>query len=199
MVFVSSIDVTFSWLVSTPILRWVALLIRIFHVVDGEWVLLVIVDDYSCSCGFCAYVICALTYFVGLVAYACLEVCLSSFDPWGELAPLIEFGAWFNLPWFEGELVIHLSFREGMVFCIEKPHVLVAALLSWKFGVCHPYGLVWGGLDVVSCIFVSFALHTHLSHFASPVILVCICLIKLIIVLGWVVMRCETLLLDHAR
>jgi hypothetical protein len=27
-------------------------------------------------------------------------------------------------------------------------------------------------------------LHTHLSHFASPVILVCICLIMLITVLG---------------
>jgi hypothetical protein len=23
--------------------------------VDGEWVELVIVDDYSCSCGFCAW------------------------------------------------------------------------------------------------------------------------------------------------
>jgi hypothetical protein len=28
--------------------------IHIFLVVDGEWVLLVIVDDYSCSRGFCA-------------------------------------------------------------------------------------------------------------------------------------------------
>jgi hypothetical protein len=36
----------------------------------------------------------------------------------------------------------------------------------------------------VSCIFVSFALHTHLSRFASPVILAYICLIMLIIVLG---------------
>jgi RsiW-degrading membrane proteinase PrsW (M82 family) len=46
-----------------------------------------------------------------------------------------------------------------------------------------------GGVDVLSCIFVSFAfllhfLHTHLSHFASPVILACICLIMLITVLG---------------
>jgi hypothetical protein len=30
MVFVSSVDVTFSWLVSTPVLRWVALVIHIF-------------------------------------------------------------------------------------------------------------------------------------------------------------------------
>jgi hypothetical protein len=26
--------------------------IHIFLIVDGEWVLLVIIDDYSCSCGF---------------------------------------------------------------------------------------------------------------------------------------------------
>jgi hypothetical protein len=53
MVFVSSVDVTFSWLVSTPILRSVAVVVYIFLVVDGEWVLFVIIDDYSCSCGFC--------------------------------------------------------------------------------------------------------------------------------------------------
>jgi hypothetical protein len=28
--------------------------IYIFLVVDGEWVLLVIIDDYSYSCGICA-------------------------------------------------------------------------------------------------------------------------------------------------
>jgi hypothetical protein len=28
--------------------------IHIFLVVDDEWVLLVIIDDYSYSCGFCA-------------------------------------------------------------------------------------------------------------------------------------------------
>jgi hypothetical protein len=54
MVFVSSIDVTFGWLVSTPVLRLVALVIHIFLVMDGEWVLLMIIDDYSCSCGFSA-------------------------------------------------------------------------------------------------------------------------------------------------
>jgi hypothetical protein len=62
--------------------------VHIFLVVDGKWVLLVIVDDYSRSCGFCAYVICALTCFIVLVAYACLEVCLSSFDLQGEYCPL---------------------------------------------------------------------------------------------------------------
>jgi hypothetical protein len=73
---------------------------------------------------------------------------------------------------------------------------LVAALLSWEIGVCHPYDLVRGRLGALSCIFVSFAfllhfLNTHLSHFASPVILACICLIMLIIVLGSVVMIYE--------
>jgi hypothetical protein len=34
-------------------------------------------------------------------------------------------------------------------------------------------------------------LHTHLSHFVSPIILACICVIMLIIVLGRVVMRCK--------
>jgi hypothetical protein len=54
MEFISGVDVTFSYLVSTPILRWVDMVVHIFLVVDGEWALLVIVDDYSRSCGFCA-------------------------------------------------------------------------------------------------------------------------------------------------
>jgi hypothetical protein len=54
MVFISGVDVTFSWLVSTPVLRWVAVVVHIFLIVDGEWVVLVIIDDYSRSCGFCA-------------------------------------------------------------------------------------------------------------------------------------------------
>jgi hypothetical protein len=60
MVFITDVDVTFSWLISTPILRSVAMVVYIFLVVDGKWVLLIIIDDYSCSCGFCAYVICVL-------------------------------------------------------------------------------------------------------------------------------------------
>jgi hypothetical protein len=100
--------------------------IRIFLVVDGEWVLLVIVHDNSHSCGFCAYVICALTCLVVLVACTCLQ---------GELAFLVEFDIWFDLPWFSG----------SMIFCIEKPRVLVTTLLSLELDVCHPYGLVSGG------------------------------------------------------
>jgi hypothetical protein len=82
------------------------------------------------------------------VSYACLEVCLNSFDKTlgsplqGELASLIKVGACFDLPWFEGELVIRLGFRGSMLFCIEKPSGLVTTLLSPKHDVCHPYGLV---------------------------------------------------------
>jgi hypothetical protein len=54
MMFVSSVDVTFSWLVCTPVLRSAAVVVHIFLVVDDEWVLLVIIEDYSHSCGFCA-------------------------------------------------------------------------------------------------------------------------------------------------
>jgi hypothetical protein len=54
IVFVSSVDVTFSWLVSTSVLISVAVVVHIFLIVDGEWVLLVIIDDYSCYCVFFA-------------------------------------------------------------------------------------------------------------------------------------------------
>jgi hypothetical protein len=54
MVFISIVDVTFTWLVSTPVLISVAVVVHIFLVVDGEWVLLVIIDNYCCSYGFCA-------------------------------------------------------------------------------------------------------------------------------------------------
>jgi hypothetical protein len=46
MVFISSIDVIFSWLVSTPVLRWVTLVIHISLIVDGSgfclWSLMII-------------------------------------------------------------------------------------------------------------------------------------------------------------
>jgi hypothetical protein len=59
----------------------------------------------------------------------------------------------------------------------------------WGVGMCHPYGLVSGGGGALLCILVYFAfllhfLNTHLSHFASRVILACIYLIMLITVLG---------------
>jgi hypothetical protein len=54
MVFITGVDVTFSWLVSTSVLRSVAVVVHIFLVVDGEWVLLVIINDYSRSYDFCA-------------------------------------------------------------------------------------------------------------------------------------------------
>jgi hypothetical protein len=61
-----------------------------------------------------------------------------------------------HMTWLEGELVICLSLRG-----------------SWCFGVY-----------IVYFAFILHFLHTHLSYFASYVILSCICLIILIIVLG---------------
>jgi hypothetical protein len=123
----------------------------------------------------------------------------------GGVDSFVEFGAWFDLSWFEGELVIRFGFRGSMVSCIEKPRVLVTTLLSSELDGCHPYGLVWGGAydlpgfegELVLFLYIvyfTFLLHflcTHLSHIASHVILACICLIMLIIVLGLVLMRCE--------
>jgi hypothetical protein len=61
-----------------------------------------------------------------------------------------------HMAWFEGELVICLGLRESRCF----------------------------GVYIIYFAFLLHFLHTHLSHFASHVILACICLIKLIIVLG---------------
>jgi hypothetical protein len=63
------------------------------------------------------------------------------------------------------------------------------ASLWGELGVCHSYGLVWGGAYDLLVYLYLFAfllhfLHTHLSHLTSPVILVCICSIILITVLG---------------
>jgi hypothetical protein len=61
-----------------------------------------------------------------------------------------------HMAWFEGELVIYLGLRG-----------------SWRFN-----------MYIVYFAFLLHFLHTHLSHFASHVILACICLIMLITVLG---------------
>jgi hypothetical protein len=64
-------------------------------------------------------------------------------------------------------------------------------LLPWSLEIdfCHSFGVVLGEVDVLSCIFLSFTfflhfLYTHLSQFASPVILACICFIMFITMLG---------------
>jgi hypothetical protein len=61
--------------------------------------------------------------------------------------------------------------------------------LQGEIGVCHPYGLVRGGVGAFALYIVYFAFllhfpHTHLSHLASHVILACICLIMSITMLG---------------
>jgi hypothetical protein len=53
-----------------------------------------------------------------------IVIYMASFE--GELTSLVEFCAYFYLPWFQG----------------EKACVLVAALLSLELGICHPYGMV---------------------------------------------------------
>jgi hypothetical protein len=61
-----------------------------------------------------------------------------------------------HMAWFEGELIIFLGLRG-----------------SWCFSVY-----------IVYFAFLLHFLHTYLSHFASHVILACICLIMLITMLG---------------
>jgi hypothetical protein len=41
-----------------------------------------------------------------------------------------------------GVLVIRFGSRGSIVFCIEKPRILVTTLLSSELDVCHPHGLV---------------------------------------------------------
>jgi hypothetical protein len=58
------------------------------------------------------------------------------------LASLIEFVALFDLPYFEGELILLPCFQGVWSFGIEKPCVVVAVFLSLEIGVCHSYALV---------------------------------------------------------
>jgi hypothetical protein len=51
-----------------------------------------------------------------------------------------------------------------------------AILMAWFEGELVHY--------LVYFVFLLHFLHTHLSHFASPIILACICFIMLITVLG---------------
>jgi hypothetical protein len=97
----------------------------------------------------------------------------------GESAYFVEFDTWIDLPWFQGEYgPLHY---ETMCF----------ACYPLKFGIWY-LASIWLRLKGSSCFilyivyfaFLLYFLHTHLSHFASPVILACIYLIMLITVLG---------------
>jgi hypothetical protein len=85
---------------------------------------------------------------------------------------------------------IEMRYKIQLPDILTKPlHASSFATLWGEIDVCHPYGLVCGGVGALSSICVSFAfllhfLHTHISHFASNVILACICLIMLITMLG---------------
>jgi hypothetical protein len=69
--------------------------------------------------------------------------------------------------------------------------MLLALLLWGGGGLVFSILMAWFEEEFVlyliylySFVFLLHFLHTHLSHFASPVILACICLIMLITVLG---------------
>jgi hypothetical protein len=57
-----------------------------------------------------------------------------------------------------------------MVFPIEKACILVAAVLSFKHGVCHPYGLVSRGACVYLVYLYSFFLHFLPIHLKSTLL-----------------------------
>jgi hypothetical protein len=83
----------------------------------------------------------------------------------------------------------YIDTKRQLADIFTKPFDSFRFSALWEeIGVCHPYGLVCGGLGALSYIFVSFSfllyfLHTHLSHFASPTILAYIYLIMFVTVL----------------
>jgi hypothetical protein len=104
----------------------------------------------------------------------------------GELASLVEFDACCVSPWVLGEYALLHWEISWFGYCP----------LELEIGACHPNSLIWGGVSAFVLYIIHFAfllhfLHTHISHLSSHVILACICLIMLITVLQWVVMRCE--------
>jgi hypothetical protein len=71
-----------------------------------------------------------------------------------------------------------------------KPSILLILLLC-RGSLVFSIPMAWFEGELVICLiylylfsFLLYFLHTYLSHFASPVILACICLIMLITVLG---------------
>jgi hypothetical protein len=71
-----------------------------------------------------------------------------------------------------------------------NPSILLA-LLVCQGSLVLAIPMAWFERELVICLvylylfaFLLHFLHTHLSHFASPIILVCICIIILITVLG---------------
>jgi hypothetical protein len=120
--------------------------------------------------------------------------------------PTFEFGlSWiWGLSFFRSNLVCCLGLWPessfGLVFNSREQWLRrLEPLDSSRFADLWGKIVVYRHREIVgalSCILVLFAFllhfrHTHLSHLASHVILTCICLIMLISVLGWVVMRCE--------
>jgi hypothetical protein len=148
-----------------------------------------------------AFVPRSYAFWLAWVAYACLVGCVSSIDKtlcsllYGESTFFVEFGVWFDCLCLRGSLWFALATGRVLSFVIEKPWVWL--LPSWVGNWC--LSSIWLGLRgswcfgvyIVYFVFLLYFLHTHVRHFASHVILTCIYLIMLIIVLGWVVMRCD--------
>jgi hypothetical protein len=68
---------------------------------------------------------------------------ISFHDELADYSPCVLYfrGSW-HLCLILALIFICLGFRGSMVFPIKKACVLVATLLSFEHGVCHPYGLV---------------------------------------------------------
>jgi hypothetical protein len=123
---------------STPILRWVIMVVHIFLVVNDKWFMLMIIDDYS-------------RYLWQLcLGYRSIDLlnCLSDLSLSWDLSKL----NWWNLVFSSSggvdvfvwvwHLFLFALISGGMVFVIEKACVLVATLLNLKINVYHPYALV---------------------------------------------------------
>jgi hypothetical protein len=106
------------------------------------------IDLLYCLSGLCLY--------CGVSKLNCWNLVFSTS---GELASFVEFDAWFDLPWFEGELVIRLGFMGSMICCHWETMCFVAALQSFELAVCHPYDLIWGGAHVLSYILYILLFH----------------------------------------
>jgi hypothetical protein len=156
-----------------PCFEMSAVVVQFFLVVDGEWVVLVIVDDYSRSCGNCVC-ICALTCFIVWVAYACIVGCLSSIVE--TLCSLLQ-GSWRLLLSLTLDLIC-LGLRGSLWFtlgswgvwsvAIEKPcalllpsrvlNLLCVILMTWFEGELMFY-LIY----CIFCFFIAFSSYSTKS------------------------------------
>jgi hypothetical protein len=120
--------------------------------------------------------------------------------PWEE-TPLSERSRWEerHLRW---DTLIQ---RDSWLVFSSNPLILLALLLCGG-KLVFAIHIAWFEGELCSMLNILFLFafllyfpRTHLCYLASHVILACSWMIMPVIVLGWVEMRCETLLLDHGR